>query len=94
VAERIRSLATRLKEGLAEIPRVRLITPLSPEVSAGIVCFEVAGLDPAAAVDRLRREQRIAASVTPYAERYVRLGTGLWVDEADVDAAVGAVARL
>jgi hypothetical protein len=32
--------------------------------------------------------------VTPYAERHVRLGTGLWVEEADVDAAVRSVARL
>ena len=32
--------------------------------------------------------------MTPYAERHVRLGTGLWVDEVDVDAAVAAVARL
>ena len=94
VAERIRALATRLKEGLAELPKVRLVTPMSPLVSAGITCFEVDGVDPATAVDRLRREHGIAASVTPYADPYVRLGTGLWVDEADVDAALDAVARL
>jgi selenocysteine lyase/cysteine desulfurase len=94
VAERIRSLATRLKEGLAEVPKVRLVTPMSERLSAGIVCFEVDGLDPPSAVERLRREHRIAASVTPYAQPYVRLGTGLWIDEADVDAAVRAVARL
>jgi hypothetical protein len=34
----IRSLATRLKEGLAELPKVRLVTPMSPSLSAGIVC--------------------------------------------------------
>jgi selenocysteine lyase/cysteine desulfurase len=94
VAERIRSLATRLKEGLADLPDVRLVTPMSPLVSAGIVCFEVDGLDPPTAVDRLRREHKVAASVTPYAQPYVRLGTGVWVDEADVDAALDAVSRL
>jgi selenocysteine lyase/cysteine desulfurase len=93
IAERVTMLATRLKQGLAEIPEVRLITPLSPEVSAGIVCFEVDGLEPPDAVARLR-EHRVAASVTPYATPYVRLGTGLWVDEADVDAALDAVAGL
>ena len=67
---------------------------MSESLSAGIVCFDVAGLDPGEAVERLAREHRIAASVTPYAERHVRFGTGLWVDEADVDAAVSAVARL
>jgi selenocysteine lyase/cysteine desulfurase len=94
VAERIRSLATRLKQGLAEVSSVRLVTPMSESLSAGIVCFDVAGLDAGEAVERLAREHRIAASVTPYAERHVRLGTGLWVDEADVDAAVRAVSRL
>jgi selenocysteine lyase/cysteine desulfurase len=93
VAERIRSLATRLKEGLADLRNVRLVTPMSERLSAGIVCFEVDGLDPPTAVDRLR-ERKIAASVTPYAQPYVRLGTGLWVDEADVDAALSAIARL
>jgi selenocysteine lyase/cysteine desulfurase len=93
VTKRIQSLATRLKEGLAELRNVRLVTPMAEEVSAGIVCFEVAGLDPPTAVDRLR-ERKVAASVTPYAQPYVRLGTGLWVDEADVDAALDAVARL
>jgi selenocysteine lyase/cysteine desulfurase len=93
VTKRIQSLATRLKQGLAELPDIRLVTPMAEEVSAGIVCFEVNGLDPVTAVQRLQ-ERRIAASVTPYAEPYVRLGTGLWVDEEDVDAALSAVSRL
>ena len=93
VTKRIQQLATRLKEGLLDLPKVRLITPLSEEVSAGIVCFEVDGLDPGSAV-QLLRERKIAGSVTPYAQPYVRLGTGIWVDEADVDAALDAVARL
>jgi selenocysteine lyase/cysteine desulfurase len=93
VTKRIQSLATRLKQGLAELPNVRLVTPLAEEVSAGIVCFEVDGLDPPTAVMRLK-ERKIAASVTPYAQPYVRLGTGLWVDEADVDAALSAITKL
>jgi selenocysteine lyase/cysteine desulfurase len=94
VAERIHALATRLKEGLAEIPSVRLVTPMSPDVSAGIVCFDIEGMEPRDAVARLRDEHQIAASVTPYAVEHIRLGTGLWVDEADVDAAVVAVRAL
>jgi isopenicillin-N epimerase len=46
VADRIRTLATRLKEGLSEIPGVTLRTPMDPELSAGIVCFDVGGLSP------------------------------------------------
>jgi selenocysteine lyase/cysteine desulfurase len=94
VAERIRALATRLKEGLLSLGHVDVITPLSADVSAGIVCFDVAGMGAGEAVERLRREHAIAASVTPYADQHVRLGTGLWVDERDVDAAVAAVGAL
>ena len=50
-------------------------------------------MDPATAVARLR-ERKVAASVTPYAQPYVRFGTGLWVDEKDVDAALDVVTRL
>jgi selenocysteine lyase/cysteine desulfurase len=89
----ISSLATRLKDGLAKLPHVRLITPRDPAVSSGIVCFEVDGMDAETAVSRLL-ERRIRASVTPYAQRYVRLGTSLHVDAADVDAAVGSVKAL
>ena len=46
-------------------------------------------MDPRQAV-AASRSDRIRASVTPYAERYVRLGSSLHVDEADVDAAVGS----
>jgi selenocysteine lyase/cysteine desulfurase len=90
---RIAALATRLKEGLAALPKVRVITPLAPELSAGIVCFEVEGLTPQTVVQRLRDEHRIASSVTPYRVSYARFGV-LGVDEADVDAAVRAVSRL
>ena len=43
--QRIATLATRLKDGLAGLPHVRLVTPRDPAVSAGIVCFEVDGMD-------------------------------------------------
>ena len=92
-AERIHALATRLKDGLAQLPHVRLITPRGAAVSSGIVCFEIDGMDAGTAVSRLA-QRRIRASVTPYAERYVRLGTSLHVDEADVDAAVSSVKAL
>jgi len=90
---RIAALATQLKQGLAELPKVRLITPMDPAVSAGIVCFEVEGMTPPEVVERLRADHQIAASVTPYRVSYSRFGV-LGVDEADVDAAVRAVSRL
>ena len=93
VADRTHGLATRLKDGLARMRHVALVTPRSPEISSGIVCFDVAGLSPGRVVSRLA-EHRIRASVTPYAEAHVRLGTSLHVDAADVDGALEAVKAL
>ncbi|MGH9138214.1 MAG: aminotransferase class V-fold PLP-dependent enzyme [Acidimicrobiales bacterium] len=91
VAQRTRELATRLKQGLAEIPDVRLVTPIDEELSAGIVCCEVRGQDPEAVLTRLRRDHRISASVTPYRERLLRFGTSIVTTPDEVDAATDAV---
>ena len=93
VADRTRALATRLKDGLAAIPAVRLVTPRDPELSAGIVCLEAAGRAPGELVAGLRR-QGILASGTPYAQSYLRLGPSIVTDEEDVDAAVAAIRGL
>jgi selenocysteine lyase/cysteine desulfurase len=93
VADRTRALATRLKDGLAAIPAVRVVTPRDPDLSAGIVCLEVDGRDPGETMADLRR-QNILASVTPYAQPYLRLGPSIATSEEDVDAAVAAVRAL
>ena len=93
VEARIRGLAQRLKGQLAQMPGVRLRTPQSPGLSAGLVCFEVAGRDPSEVVARLA-SRRIVASVTPYATRYVRLGPGIVNTPEHVDAAVRALEAL
>jgi selenocysteine lyase/cysteine desulfurase len=93
VAARTRELAARLKNGLADVAGVRLVTPADPDRSAGIVCCEVSGVQPAQAVQRLR-EQKVVASATPYRTSYLRFGPTIANDEAQVDAAVRAVQSL
>jgi isopenicillin-N epimerase len=93
VAKRTRELAGRLKEGLAGIAGVTLQTPMDETVSAGLVCFEVDGQRPEQVVEALR-DRSIVASVTPYGQPYLRLGTTVLVSEEDVDAAVEAVSVL
>jgi selenocysteine lyase/cysteine desulfurase len=90
---RIRALAERMKAGLAGVRGVRLVTPRAEALSGGLVCADISGVDPARAVQALAAE-RISATVTPYAERHVRFGCGLAVDEDDVDVAVSNVARI
>ena len=91
-ATRTHQLAQRLKNGLAEIKRVRVVTPQSAALSAGIVCFEMDGQDPFDLVERLYARHRIVASVTPYANRYVRLGPSILNTPDEVDRVVRAVA--
>jgi selenocysteine lyase/cysteine desulfurase len=94
IAARTSRLATQLKDGLASIDGIRLRTPRDPQLSAGLVCFEHAALDPGDVVDRLRRRHRIVASVTPYATRYVRLGPTIANTPGEIDRVLAAIRRL
>jgi isopenicillin-N epimerase len=94
VAEHTHGLARALKEGLDALPAVTLVTPLEDELSAGIVCFGLDALPARTAVDRLLGEHRVLATVTPYAEEYVRLGPAIVNSTADVERAVEAVRAL
>ncbi|HEU5264570.1 MAG TPA: aminotransferase class V-fold PLP-dependent enzyme [Gaiellaceae bacterium] len=93
VQARTGSLVARLKARLEDARRVRLRTPAGAGLSAGLVCFEVDGIDPSEVVRRLAA-RRIVATVTPYARRYVRLGPGIVNTPAEVDAAARVVAAL
>jgi selenocysteine lyase/cysteine desulfurase len=93
VAARTRELASALKDGLAGIAGVRLVTPRSAELSAGLVCCEVDGMPPEGAVSRLRAAGVIATS-TPYKPSYLRFGPTVANSEQDVEAALRAVRAL
>jgi isopenicillin-N epimerase len=93
VAERIRALARQFKEGLAGMRHVQLHTPLAESLSAGIVCFDVRGMDPQTVVDRLL-ERNVIASVTPYTPTLARVTPGLLNTPREVDTALGEIARL
>lgn len=93
VAARIHALNRQCKEGLKGMGHVTLHTPLDDAVSAGIVCFEVAGMTPEAVVARLR-ERKIIASTSPYATSYVRVAPSLLNSEADVEAVLRAIRAL
>ncbi len=93
VTERIHSLNDQLKEGLAKMSHVTLHTPRSRDLSAGIVCFEVAGLTPEAVVERLR-QRKILGSVTPYATKYARLAPSLLTSPEEVEKTLAAIRAL
>ncbi len=90
VAARIAELNGELRRELSRMPNVRLHTPLEARLAAGIVCFEVDGLDPDAAVERLHA-RRILATASPYADSYVRLAAGIMNSTEEVEEALRAV---
>lgn len=90
VQQRTHELAGQLKEGLKNMAHVTLHTPLSQRLSAGIVCLEIDGISPFAAVARLR-EQGIIATVTPYAARYLRFAPCVRNTSAEVDEVLKAL---
>jgi selenocysteine lyase/cysteine desulfurase len=94
IAARITEQATQLKEGLAKIDGVRLVTPAAPELSAGIVCCDLSSVDADTAVSRLRAEHRIVASVTPYVDRFLRFGPSIVTTPKQIDKTIAAVRAL
>ena len=93
VQERIHALNTQAKKALAAMPHVRLYTPMSPDLSAGIICFDVDGRSPTEVVAHLH-EQGIVASTSPYRVSYARIAPSLINTEAEVDRTVDAIAAL
>jgi selenocysteine lyase/cysteine desulfurase len=93
IAARIHELNRQCKQGLAAMKHVTLHTPMGDATSAGIVTFEVAGLEPEAVVKRLH-DKRIVASSTPYAVSYARLAAGVFNSAADVEVALREIRAL
>ncbi|MDH4153099.1 MAG: aminotransferase class V-fold PLP-dependent enzyme [Nitrospira sp.] len=93
VTQRIHELNQQLKQGLATMPHVTLHTPMSQDLSAGIVCFDVAGVAPRAVVEKLR-QRGIVGSVTPYATKYVRLAPSLINSPTEIEKTLGEIKKL
>ena len=88
IAERTHEQATMLKEGLTDERSVTVVSPMSPELSAGIVCVSVDA--PQETLGRLS-DAGISAGMTPYAEPYVRSGPSIGTSPEEVDAVIEAM---
>jgi selenocysteine lyase/cysteine desulfurase len=91
IARRTHELATMLKSELISAG-LGVVTPVSPELSSGIVCVQV-DQPPGRWVQALRTTQ-VIASATPYAQSYLRFGPSIATDEADITRAVAAIKSL
>ena len=93
VATRIRELNDQLKAGLATNRKVRMHTPRSGDLSAGLVAFEVDGVSPTDVVKALL-QRKIIASTSPYAVSYARLAPSLVNSPGEVERAIAAVREI
>ena len=93
VMQRIYELNQQLKQGLTAIPHVTLHTPVSQDLSAGIVCFEMAGMAPRTVVEKLR-QRGIVGSVTPYTTQYARLAPSLLNSPNEIETTLAEIRNL
>jgi len=93
VQEWTHSQATQLKDGLAGLSGLRVVTPMAPELSSGIVCLAFDSLDPFESVLTLR-EAGFVVGLTPYRTGYVRVGPSLVTNPDECERLVAAVAEL
>src|SRR5688572_8115832 len=93
IADRIAALNTQCKEGLAKIPKVKLLTPKDPALSAGLIAFEVDGQSASETVHKLHA-RKVVASSSPYKISKARLAPSLVNDEREVEAALRAVREI
>jgi CheY-like chemotaxis protein len=95
VFDRVAALARVEGDGellrkMAAMPHVTLHAPLAEDLSAGIVCFEVRGLDAKEVQHRLR-EKKVVATAAPYTPAYVRFTPGIINTPEEVDRGLAAV---
>ncbi|MDM9381487.1 aminotransferase class V-fold PLP-dependent enzyme [Chlorogloeopsis sp. ULAP01] len=93
VQERIYSLSRQLKEGLANMRHITLYTPISENLSSGIVCFDVDNLSPVQVVRQLR-QRNIIASDTPYSPSHARLTPGVYNTPQEIEQVLRAIRDL
>lgn len=93
ITARIHDLNGRFKDGLKTMKHVTLLTPLSNDLSAGMVCFEVMGMKPGEVTKRLLAK-KIIATTTPYAVSYPRVAFGITNSEDEISRTLEAVGSL
>lgn len=93
VQARIHALNTYLKKQLLAKPQIELVTPLSPELSAGFTFFRVKGRESDEIAAYLMKNRVIADAVHRDAGPVVRTAPGLLNTEAEIDHFMGLLSK-
>ncbi|WHS58667.1 aminotransferase class V-fold PLP-dependent enzyme [Pseudomonas sp. G2-4] len=93
VQARIHALNTYLKKQLVAQPQIELVTPLSPDLSAGFTFFRVKGRDSDEIAGYLMKNRVIADAVHRDAGPVIRTAPGLLNSEAEIDRFMGLLSK-
>jgi isopenicillin-N epimerase len=93
IYQRVHELNRRCKEGLSTMRHIRLHTPMSEDLSSGIISFEIKGLSTEDAVKELNK-RKLIATASPYQPSWVRFTPGIINMEEDIDKALDIVNSL
>ena len=93
IEERDLDLATAFKSALQEIPGVTVLTPMERGRSCGLVSFNVAGIEPKAAVERLWVDHHIVCRPVSFPS-CIRVSLHFFNTEEEVEGLVSAVRGL
>jgi len=85
VEARIHALNSYLKQRLQQRPQIELVTPLSPELSAGFTFFRVKGKDSDKIAAHLMTNRVVADAVHRDVGPVIRTAPGLLNDEEQID---------
>ncbi|SEI15772.1 aminotransferase class V-fold PLP-dependent enzyme [Pseudomonas asplenii] len=85
VQARIQALNSELKQRLQADSRIELVTPMSPQLSAGFSFFRVKGQDSDQVAARLLKNKVVVDAVDRDVGPVVRTATGLLNSEAELD---------
>lgn len=94
VQKQIRFLNTYLKEQLREAPGVELMTPMSPELSAGFTFFRAGSLDPNVVQQQMYDNKIIVSAADRDAGPVVRMAPGLLNSTEEIDHAVKVITAI
>jgi selenocysteine lyase/cysteine desulfurase len=93
IQQRIHQLNTLTKQGLQQIKGVTLHTPMSAELSSGMVCFDYKDLKPWQ-VDEALHKKGIIISTTPYRRSYARFAPSLINNEQEIERSLAELSRI
>ena len=94
VYARIRELRARLLAGLRNMDRVRIKSPVSDALGAGMVSFKVDGLDSIDLQRRLATRANVRTRVIgEYDYQWMRLSPHIYISPAEIDKVLGMIAE-